>query len=274
MSYSVGLCTLAFKALSIADIADIAAAAGADGVEMWGQPPHVGYPIDADQCRQVRKTVASRGLDICALGSYFQPGKTPSFGGVAPDAENQIRLAELLGTSKIRIWAGNVNYDDASPDEREGIYDAIRAFADAADNEGMTVVLERHNDSLTNSWTSPAEVLKSIARSNVHLNYQVAHPVPANELATRAVEDYRCYLKRSAHAHIQNYRTLPGDRSGPTRCYLDEGLADYSQLGKAAEEAGYDGYFMVEFLPNDLEGLTPVEALKRDIAYLRDCLST
>ena len=273
MTNPVGLCTVAFKERSVREIAEMAAAAGADGLEIWGQPPHIGYPIDSVQCRRVRETVASHGLTICALGSYFQPGKTISFAGVMPDPENQIRLADLLGTKVIRIWAGTANYDDASPEERESVCEAIGDFADAAHKEGMSVVLERHNSSLTNSWTSPAAVLETIARSNVHLNYQVPHPVRPEELAAGAVDDYRRYLKDSAHAHVQNYRARHGETESPIRCYLDEGVADYSGLGDAAAEAGYNGYFMVEFLPDDLEGLTPVEALRRDIDYLSRCLS-
>ncbi len=272
MNNRIGVCTVAFKEQSIDDIADLAAAAGADGLEIWGQPPHVAYPLDPDQCRLIRGAVTSRGLEICALGSYFRPGMNPSFAGVSPDADNQVKLAELLGTRVIRVWAGSGNYDDTSQDDRASICKSIASFADVALKSGMSVVLERHNSSLTNSWISPATVLEMIGRRNVYLNYQVPHPIPPAELAAGAIEDYRRYLRVSAHSHLQNYRGTPGDPQNPVRCFLDEGAADYSQIGHAVAASGYEGYFMVEFLPDDLQGLSTIEALKRDIDYLRSCL--
>lgn len=39
MTNGVGVCTIAFKQKPIDDVLSLAAAAGADGVELWGQPP-------------------------------------------------------------------------------------------------------------------------------------------------------------------------------------------------------------------------------------------
>ena len=267
MTNKIGICTIAFKRKKIADVLQIAAQGGADGIEIWAQPGHVGYPIMDDEISTIRETAAGAGLEICALGSYLQPGKPQVFDGIPVSIENQIQIALLLKTKIIRIWAGSSNFEATNPGEREKAFDNIRRMADIAGEAGITLVLERHNNSLTNTWDSPPLVLEGIGRENVLLNYQVVYPAPADELRTRAVEDYHHLLGMSGHAHLQNYTT---DRSQKLeRSFLAEGIVDYSRLGAAAKSANYSGYFMIEFLPDDCRGLSTVESLRRDIEYLR-----
>ncbi|MBT3275921.1 MAG: hypothetical protein HN368_22420, partial [Spirochaetales bacterium] len=134
----------------------------------------------------------------------------------------------------------------------------------------MEVVLERHNETLTNTWESPRRVLDLIDRPNMSLNYQVVYPAPVTELRENSAADYRELLGRAAHAHMQNYQELPNGEL--KRCFLDEGIVDYSALGEAARSAGYAGAFMVEFLPDDTHGLSDVEALRRDLQFIRSRL--
>lgn len=270
MMNRIGVCTVAFKTLKIRQIAEMAAGAGAEGLEIWGQPPHVPYPLDQRACESIRTDAADAGLEIAAFGSYYKPGDDVAFNGIALDAENQVGLATLLGTAIIRIWAGTKNGEDTSADERGMVIDGIRKFADVAGDAGISVVLERHGNSLTHGWDAPEHVIEEVGRDNVSLNYQVTHPAAPDDLAARGAADYRRLLPISSHAHIQNHRRA---ESGLSRCYLDEGLVDYAGLGRAAAEAEYRGWFMIEFLPDDLEGEDTIGALRRDVDYLRGCLS-
>ena len=136
-----------------------------------------------------------------------------------------------------------------------------------AANAEIALVLERHNDSLTNSWASPKNVFAELANDSVRLNYQVVYPTSVDILQTHAVADYYYYLSVSAHAHLQNY--VEGAEGRLARTFLAEGVVDYSRLGKAAALCGYSGYFAVEFLPDQYEGYSQVEALRRDIDFLR-----
>ena len=268
MKNKIGVCTIAFKDTGIDDVIRIAKEAGADGIEIWGQPEHIQYPVDERVTAAIGEKASMADLEVCALGSYYRPWRSPEYHGVAVNPQNQVRIASLLGTSLVRIWPGSQNFDDCSPEGRKRVYGEIRQFAEVARDAGLKVVLERHSSTLTNSWSSPAAVLDEIRRDNVLLNYQVVYPAGIEDLKSRAVEDYQNYLRVSAHAHLQNY-TSDGDGT-LCRSFLEDGLIDYSLLDDAAVRAGYTGYFMIEFLPDNLEGLTEVEALRRDIQFLRD----
>ena len=267
MKNSVGICTIALKNTAINEVIRIASEAGADGIEVWGQPEHIRYPLDERTTAEIGEKASQADLEVCALGSYYRPCRSPEYHGVAVIPQNQVRIASLLGTSLIRIWAGSQNFDECSGEERKRVCAEIRQFAEVARDAGLTVVLERHSGTLTNSWSSPAAVLDEIRMDNVFLNYQVVYPTGIEDLKAHAVKDYQKYLPISAHAHLQNY-TRGGDGT-LRRSFLEDGVIDYSLLGDAAVHAGYTGFFMIEFLPDTLGGLTQVEALRRDIQFLR-----
>ena len=267
----VGICSIAFKDRSAAQALRAIAAAGADGVELWGQPPHLPFPVDEGWCADLRGQADDLGLSFCALGSYYRPGGHPSYGGRPVTKENQIAAARALGAPIVRIWAGNASRQATAPAARERLYAEIRDFADAARDAGIRVVLERHSGTLTEGWEAPLTVLREIGHPAVALNYQMVYPAPWEELAARGVADYRRLLPHSRHAHLQNYASAAGGR--PPRTLVADGVVDYGQLGAAARECGYDGAFMIEFPADERGGMSVEEALRADVAGLRRLLS-
>jgi 3-dehydroshikimate dehydratase len=262
-----GLCTIGFSKKSIDTALDIAARAGADGVEIWGQPDHVRYPVEDVELRGIREHAEALALEICALGSYFRAGATTEYARVKLDARNQVRIARELGAPLIRIWAGSKARAECAETEVHRVIDDIRQFADHAGDARIRVVLERHNGSLTHGWDGVPELLEEIHHENVSLNYQIVDPATEEELQDQGVEDFTRLVPLSGHAHMHNY--LPLEDGTLKRCFLDSGLVDYSSLGHVARSARYKGYFMVEFPPELNEGLSEVDTIRRDIDFLR-----
>ena len=267
----VGVCSIAFKERSAADALRAIAAAGADSVELWGQPPHLPYPVDEAWCADLREQASEMGLSFSALGSYYCPGSHPAYDGHPVTKENQLAAARALGAPIVRIWPGSAARRDTEPAERKRLYAEIRNFADAAGDAGILVVLERHVGSLTEGWDAPLTVLDEIGHANVALNYQVVYPAPREDLTTRAVPDYRRLLPHARHAHLQNYVAAAGDR--PPRTLIADGVVDYGELGAAARESGYDGSFMIEFPADERCGMSVDEAVRVDVAGVRGLLS-
>ncbi len=267
----VGICSIAFKERSAVEALRAIAAAGADSVELWGQPPHLPYPVDEGWCAALREQAGELGLSFCALGSYYRPGGHPSYGGRPVTKENQLAAARALGAQIVRIWPGSASRQATAPAARERLYAEIRDFADAARDAGIVVVLERHAGSLTEGWEAPLTVLQEIGHPAVALNYQVVYPAPREELTSRAVTDYRRLLPHSRHAHLQNYSAAAGDR--PPRTLVADGVVDYGRLGAAARECGYDGAFMIEFPAEERGGMSVEEAMRADVAGVRRLLS-
>jgi sugar phosphate isomerase/epimerase len=262
-----GLCSIAYNKKSISAVLDIAAKAGADGVEIWGQPDHIRYPIDGTNLRDIREHAEALALEICALGSYYAAGGAVEYAKVRLDARNQVKLARDLGAPVMRIWPGVKSRDDSTPAEVRRVIDDIRLFADHAGDAKVCVVLERHVGTLTHGWDGVAGLLSEIGHENVFLNYQVVYPATEDEYEERGAGDFTALLGLSRHAHLQNY--LPADDGGLKRSFLDSGLVDYSSLGKVARSAGYHGYFMVEFPAELNEGLSDSQTVRRDIDFIK-----
>ena len=264
---NVGLCTIAFKDKNVEEIIDIAAEAGATGLEVWGQPGHVDYPIDEKRLVSLRKRAEGSGISIPVFGSYYRAGRRTEFNDIVVDADNQIAAAGFLGADRIRIWPGFASYEDTPRESREAIYEEIRRFADSAAAAGMTVVLERHGNTLTEGWDAPAVVLDEIAHPAVALNYQAPNQITVEEGKARIEGDYSSLLKRSRHAHIQNFeKSADGEE---IRTLIRDGIFDYGEIGAAARNAGYSGFFMIEFPAERRGKMSEIEAVRADVEYLR-----
>lgn len=261
-----GLCTIALQKLSVFDAIDAAKKAGAEAVEIWGKPPHMPYPIDMDHCARIRAHAAGQGIVIAAYGSYLNAGNTVEINGVTLTAAGEVSIARALGAPCMRIWPGKKEQKDSTADDIDAVIAAIRSIGDAASAANITVVLERHCGTITSAWGGIDDLMRRIAHPSVHLNYQIPYPASADEYDTRSVRDYTSLLAFAKHIHLQNY--IRDTVKNPKRTSLADGIVDYSRFGAAAAAAGYRGYAMIEFLP-DNAGHDGSVLLENDIRYIK-----
>lgn len=263
-----GICTIACRDLSLTEAIDTAAEVGAEGVEVWGQPPHVSYPPDPDEIAEVVAHAAAKGIEIPVFGSYYRVGREVEYDGVAVTKENQIELTKLFGAPIIRIWAGTKNYEECSEDEIEAVMADVREFGDRAADNGISVVLERHANTILNRWDNVAEVMERIGHDNVALNWQIPCPAGNREYRENSVDDYMTLLPYAGHCHMQNHTHEESD-TWRGRTLLDEGIADYSRFDEALRKADYDGWLMLEFAADERGELSKLEAMRHDIGFLK-----
>jgi sugar phosphate isomerase/epimerase len=95
----LGLCTIAFRERPLEEVIDIAADYGLDGIEIWGQDPHMPAEYDADYVNKVKDMVSRKGLEISALGSYVNP-LMPRY---QKHLEEAFKIAQGLGTNLVRM---------------------------------------------------------------------------------------------------------------------------------------------------------------------------
>ena len=71
-----GICSIIWKdRLSISEVIATAARVGAQGVEVWGQPPHTPDSGDLEEAIRIRDQLDMHGLEAPQFGSYARAGE-------------------------------------------------------------------------------------------------------------------------------------------------------------------------------------------------------
>lgn len=261
--------TLAFCSISaldrpVAAVAAMARHAGCDGLELTARPPHIDPEAGVDAAREAGRAVRGEGLALVAYGSYL--GR---FGqATAEVARREVALAAALEAPLLRVWAEPLEGPDGGFGAVVGL---MRAAADAAASEGISVVIERHVGSHADTQPRILRLLDAIGRPNVALNYQVLDFLPPEEAALQAADAERL-VPLARYFHLKSYRPNPepGGRLLPGAALAD-GVLDYRAILSSALAAGYAGPLTIEFLAMDPR---PVEQkLAADVAFVRSVLA-
>jgi sugar phosphate isomerase/epimerase len=257
----LGICTIAFSSLGVGEALQYAAAAGALGVELWGGH-HLPEGASPREVASVKRRCHQLGLAMPAYGSYARAGLaewTPArFLALLPPLMD-------MGIPRLRVWAGDVASAEASPAQWGAVTDTLRHWGDLAGAAGVQLVVERHCGSLTDYGQSARQLITGVAHPAVRLNYQAPFPWPPDHYATALADDARIHLPHSTHFHVQNYSAQAGDAC---RTGVGEGLIPYQTWRPLLRDAGYTGWAMLEFLPEDTT-LAPLALAQREFAALQ-----
>ncbi|MBT0567073.1 sugar phosphate isomerase/epimerase [Williamsia sp. CHRR-6] len=150
-----GLCSVTLRAQPVDAVIAQAAAAGLAAIE-WGGDVHV-PPHDLPLARSVAARTLDAGLAVAAYGSYLRLGHSS-------DPTPVIDTAVALGAPRIRVWAGSLGSADTDADTRAEVVRDARVLADRAAAHGVTIGLEFHGDTLTDTVDSTLELLAEIDR--------------------------------------------------------------------------------------------------------------
>ncbi|WGF87527.1 sugar phosphate isomerase/epimerase family protein [Marinivivus vitaminiproducens] len=254
--FTPGLCSVTFRRLEPAAIVAIARAAGLRAIE-WAGDVHV-RPGDLATARSVRAVTENAGLTVASYGSYVAPPEDgpDGFGAV-------IDTAAALGTSNIRIWPGtrgraSTTYAEA---DRRRATAGIAALADMAEQRGVTVALEHHPDSLTDTTESAERLVGNVASSALYLYWQPRPGLPLDE----ALAEIGRLGRHVSHLHV-----FAWDRS-KTRYPLASQADYWRRIIAALPATRWPGrrYAMLEFVAGDAP-----ERLAEDAATLADVLAS
>lgn len=254
----IGIATISFNDQPVDTALAWCAAAGARGIELWGRGHLPEDASDAEVAR-VRVRAAELGLEMACYGSYARAGAadwTPErFGRI-------LDIAEGLGTPRIRVWAGTRGSAEATDADWDAVAAALAMWGEMAAARGLTLVVERHGNTLTDYGDTARRLIDRVNHPAVRLNYQVPYPLDPAGYADLAA-DLRMHLPVSAHMHVQNYRA-----DDMKRVPLAEGMVRYADWASILADTGFSGWAMLEFLPETTD-LPPVELARAELASLR-----
>ena len=260
MSYSVPEMTLE-QAL------EAASRWGYDGFEPRVASEHahgVERSLDADQRRAIRETVESSGVALCCLATGCCYADLSSIDQQIDDTHAYIDLAGDLGCPRMRVFGGRFDEWLMREDAIDVVADSLRLVADHAQERGVTLCLETHDD-----WCDPdhvAAVMNLVKHPNVGVNWDVMHPTrSADKSIDQAYQTLQPWIR---HVHVHDGVNTTDRLEFKA---IGEGDFDHRRVIELLQQDGYDGFLSGEWidwepgethLPREIQTLRSYETQK------------
>ncbi|OGV50157.1 MAG: hypothetical protein A2X49_04215 [Lentisphaerae bacterium GWF2_52_8] len=251
-----GLVSITFRQLPPSSIIDLVAKAGLTGIE-WGGDIHVPHG-DLAMADKVRKNCEDSGLEIPAYGSYYRAGSSEKAG--LPFTK-VLDTAKALNALTIRVWAGGKDSASLSSLERGVIVEDILRIGEAARKAGISVSLEYHRGTLTDSRESVQMLLRELAGAKIRFYWQP--PVFVDEAS--CLVSLKEVLPLLSNLHVFHWLNKPGNEL--ERRPLSEAVEKWREYLSLASTSGTPHCAMLEFVRGD----SPDQFLE-DAATLKDIL--
>lgn len=252
MLYS-GLCSISFRKLSIDELIALCAKAEIDGIE-WGGDVHV-PPGDIELAQSVKTKTEAAGLKLCSYGSYYRCDRES---GAFSDV---LETADTLGTPIIRVWAGQKASADATADYREEVAEHLRRAVIAAREMNITIALEYHGGTLTDTQASAHQLLKEVDLPELKLYWQ---PRSGGEFTSDLIE-LDGALPHLSHVHCFHW----GPGGWQDRRALLDGTKEWQAYLAPIQQLEGDRYVILEFVKDDSN-----EQFIEDAQVLRSLLNS
>ena len=251
--------------LSMKDFVAVAKRYGYDGIEPRigsGHRHGIEATASADTIQTAASIAADSGISICCLATSCKFANPETGPENIRQAGEAIALAAAVGAPVIRVFGGEIPKDMERSRSAASIAEALGALARQAQDAGVTVCLETHDD-----WCDPndvADILRQVDHPSIAVNWDIMHPVlTARTTVENAFKILRPYIR---HVHVHN-----GMRTDGKLVFLPigEGPVDHKAAVALLEGAGYDGFISGEWigwepyaihLPRELAALKSFEA--------------
>ena len=247
-----GLVSITFRNLSVREIVSLASRAGLAAIE-WGGDVHV-PPGDVDAARAARHACADANIAISAYGSYYRAGTSPAgFDAV-------LKSTAALGAPTIRIWAGQLGSTAADAAHVAAVVADITRVCDLAAAKGLTITLEYHGGTLTDTLETTISLLQAVNRPNLLSGWQPRNGASAEE-GSAEIRRLRPWL-----GNIHVFQWWP---TGAERHPLADGADRWKAYLETIAEDGRERFALLEFVKGDQP-----EQLIADAKTLRELIAT
>lgn len=238
--FQPGLVSVTFKQRTCAEVIRLAQAAQLKAIE-WHGIAHVPHG-DLETAGRIAQDTADAGLAVAPYGSYYVVGESESQG---LSFASVLQTAKALQAPMVRVWAGSLSPDKATPAFRARIVDESRRIADLAGQQEIRLVFEFHADSLTETGESCAALMEALGHTNARVYWQ-----PAPELDVDGnLSQLRLVLPWLVGLHVFHWRPTHMDRHP-----LARGESDWERYLELAGQNHDTLYALLEFVK---EGAVP-----------------
>ncbi|WP_269523337.1 sugar phosphate isomerase/epimerase family protein [Coraliomargarita parva] len=247
-----GLTSITFRQLSVDEIIELAAKAELNGIE-WGSDVHVPQG-ELELAAEVRAKTEAAGLTVCSYGSYYRCTEASG------EMTDFLETAQALGAPAIRVWAGDKGSEDADQAYRDEVAERLRRMVHAAKELDITIALEYHGGTLTDTQASAHQLLKEVGLPELKLYWQ---PRTCGTFEGD-IPELKAALPHMSHVHCFHW----GANGWQDRHALADGIAPWTEYLKLIRQAEGDRYIIFEFVKDDQP-----EQLLEDAKVLKQLIS-
>lgn len=238
--YTLGLVSVSFRNKSPEEILSAMGIAGLHSIE-WGSDVH----CPPEKAQEIAGLQKAYGIQCSSYGTYFQLGVTP-----IRELPGYIAAARTLGTDILRLWCGDKNSGEYTETEKAALFADCKAAAEMAEQNGVVLCMECHNNTYTNTKESALELMQTVNSKHFRMYWQ------PNQYRTydENVASAKLLAPYTEHLHVFNWE-------GNARFPLCEAKGIWREYLSCF--AG-TRTLLLEFMPDDkIETLkTEAEALK------------
>jgi len=230
--------------LTLGEMLALAGRLGYDGIEprlASGHKHGIETGIDTARRRQIKSQVGGSGIALACLATSCRFADPEIVHEMVEETLACIDLAAAIGCSRLRVFGGSIPEGLARERAMDSVVNALGAVADAAQERGVTICLETHDD-----WTNPdhvAEVMRRVNRPSIAVNWDVMHPVRQSGFTMdQAFAALRPWIR---HVHFHDG---VNSTDGLTLMPVGEGGFDHRRAVELLSAAGYEGYLSGEWI--------------------------
>lgn len=252
-----GMLSITFRNLSAEQVIQQVQQAQLPCIE-WGGDVHAPHG-KVDVAKTIARQCADAGLTLPSYGSYYRAAVSE---GEGLSFEAVLDSAKALGVETIRVWANNKGTDRADDADWQATVDDLQRICTFAADEGMTISLEYHGGTLTDTFQTTRQLLDRVSHPALRSYWQPR----TKELSTdEQAEQLSQLLPAVTHLHVFSWTF----EDGVIRHPLAHNQTDWLQYLKVAQSDGQPRYAMMEFVKDN----DPQQFLE-DAATLKSWLAT
>jgi fatty-acyl-CoA synthase len=240
MKYS--FMTFSCPELTLDEVLSLAKRLGYDGVEPRLVSRHK-HGIETDISMIKRKEIKDKfqnsGVAPCCVATSCTYANPSNNRQMIEDTLKAIDLAADIGSSRIRVFGGQIGGDLSREMAIDLVAKSLRSIADHAANRGVIVCMETHD-----AWCNPthvAKVMKQVDHPAIAVNWDIMHPVRTdNATIDESFEILKPWIK---HLHIHDASKETGKLLP-----IGEGFIDHKRAIELLLTIDYDGFISGEWI--------------------------